>query len=302
MKRFTLTFVLVGIFIYGNFAGATMTSTNYEIKWDSLNAGGSDTSSSASYGLRDSISQLTSGGGTSTTYQESVGYRAGIFDQVISFSYFLQNTSARSVTALTNTVISTTDTAGISVGDYVMLVQDVSTSYISAVGKVASVSAGVSVTVDSLTNGGSAPTIDGTNDSLYLMNSSSLTFNTLTTTTTQNIVLGFEVTADIDNGYVVQIMDNGEMQSVIGEKLNDVTDGTVTAGKSEFGARSSDTTLAETTFDTEDTAITTSFQDVATESTAKYEDRKFVILKAATDSGVGGTFTNSITIVASGNF
>jgi len=34
---------------------ATMTSTNYEIQWDEINAGGGEGSSSASYQLRDSV-------------------------------------------------------------------------------------------------------------------------------------------------------------------------------------------------------------------------------------------------------
>jgi hypothetical protein len=302
MNRMIFTFALVGIFSLGILSSAAMTSTNYEIRWDSLNAGGSDTASSASYGLRDSISQLTSGGGTSTSYEMSEGFRAGIYDQVIALSLFFQNRGAElKVSSLSSTTISMTSTSGISVGDYIMLVQDVSSGHVSAVGKVTAVVANTSVTVDELTDGGSAPVIDGSGDYMYEMNASSLTFDTLTPAVTRHIAIGMEVTADIENGYTVQMMDSGDIAKS-GVSIPDVTDGSVTAGTSEYGARSSDTTITATTFDTEDTAITSAFQDVVTESSAKFEDKNFITLKVATETYTAGTYTHTISIVASGNF
>lgn len=303
MKRTIFTFALVGIFVFTTLASAAMTSTNYEIRWDSMNAGGSDTTSSASYLLRDSISQLTSGGPTSTSYQMSEGYRAGIYDQVIAFSMFFQNRATElKVSSLSSTTISMdSSTSGILVGDYIMLVQDVSGGHVSAIGKVTSVVANTSITVDELVNGGSAPTIDGSGDYLYEMNASSLTFETLTPVAVKRIAIGMEVTADLENGYTVQMMEGGQLTKG-GSSISDVTDGTVSAGSLEYGARSSDTTLSATTFDTEDTAITGSFQDVVTESDAKFEDKNFITLKAATDSYDHGTYTQTLSVIASGNF
>lgn len=303
MKRIVTTFALVGFFVYSNLASAAMTSTNYEIRWDSLSAGGSDTSSSASYNLRDSLSQITSGGGSSTSYQESTGYRAGVYDQVITFSMFIQNTqeTERIATSLTSTTIATTNTTGIAVGDYILLVQDVTSTFLSAIGKVTSISSGVSVTVDELKNGGTAPVIDGSGDQLFLMGATSLILPTLMPTGVSRIVLGFEVTADIDNGYVVQLKESGNLVSGA-YQIGDVSDGEVTLGSSEYGAKSSDTTISSSTFDTVDTAITGSFQDIATESSAKFEDRNFLTLKAATATIQSGEYTQSISIIASGNF
>ena len=43
MFKQTVTFALVGFFVWASFASAGMTSTNYEIRWDTISTGGSDT-------------------------------------------------------------------------------------------------------------------------------------------------------------------------------------------------------------------------------------------------------------------
>src|SRR3990167_3979318 len=109
------TFSVVGIFIYASFAHAEMSSTNYQIRWDTFSSGGSDTSSSASYSLRDTTDPSVAGSSSSATYQISAGYRAGVFDQIITFDLFVQNTSTeRSATNLTGNTV-TTDTTGLAV-------------------------------------------------------------------------------------------------------------------------------------------------------------------------------------------
>lgn len=295
-------FATVGVFVYVQFAQAAMSSSNYEIRWDTVSTGGSDTSSSASYLLRDTVSGAAGSTGTSTTYQLTDGYRAGVFDQVITFDLYIQNSSnERAITALSGTTVSMSSTTGLSAGDYVGVVQDRGGSQVVAFGRIQSVAAG-SIVLDRLTVGSSSPSIDGTNDYLYQLNGSALTLETLDGSTVGTGIAAFEVTIDNDSGYSVQIVEDGNLR-VGSDVIDDVSDGSVTAGSEEYGARSSDTTLSSSTFDTQDTAITTTSQDIATSSTFAFDQRSFLVLKAGgSSSSAANTYSHTITFIASGNF
>jgi hypothetical protein len=54
-----------------------MTSSNYQINWDSINQGGLDVSTSTNYGMRDTIGEHATGDSSSVNYQISAGYRVG---------------------------------------------------------------------------------------------------------------------------------------------------------------------------------------------------------------------------------
>lgn len=303
MNKFIAAFVLVGFFVYISPAMAEMTSSNYQIRWDSLTEGGSDTASSENFGIHDSIGGSALGNSSSPNFQAQSGYRAGIFDQVLTFDVLLQNSSgSRSVTSRSGLVVSMADTSGISAGQYVVLVQDSGVNQISAIGKIMGIVANVSVTVDSWSDNGTTPTIDGTNDVLYLLNGSSIALGELNISTVSTSTIGYEITADLENGYSVQVLaDTGLTTGSY--TIPNVADGTVTVGAEEYGARSSDTSIANSTFDTQDSGITTSFQDVTTESVAKFQDRHFLTLKASRTTGTpSGNYAQTITLIASGNF
>lgn len=303
MKKVIAIFAIVGFFVYTNIAFAGMTSTNYKIQWDSFSAGGSDTSSSSSYGLRDSLGETSIGSMSATNYQVSSGYRAGVFDQILTFSILLQNTSdARLVSSLSSLTISTASTSSISVGDYIALVQDVGVNQVAAIGKVASVSSNVSITVDTWSTNGSTPTIDGSNDYYYPMNATSVAFGSLTNGVVSTGIIAFEVSAEDPNGYVVQIQSDTGLTTG-SHDITSVSDGSVSGDSEEYGARSSDTTLVNSTFDTADTAISSTYQDVTTESSTKFDDRHFVILKVSkTSNTTSGNYSQTISLIASGNF
>ena len=303
MNKWFSVFALVGFFVYVSPAFAEMSSSNYQIQWDTVSTGGSDTASSANFSLKDTIGGLSNPATDSTNYQLSDGYRAATTDQVLSFSLLPQNNSdERVVTAKAGLTISSTNTGSLAVGNYIVLVQDKGANQVSAVGRIASIASGTSVTVDSWSDNGTSPVIDGTNDFFYKLNGSSVAFGTLTSAVVSTSVIAFDVTANLAHGYVVQMMSHGGLSNGT-HSISDVADGSVTAGSEEYGARSSDTTLAASPFDTQDSAITTSFQDVATESSAKINDRHFVTLKAAiSPTTPSGTYAQTITLIASGNF
>lgn len=278
-----------------------MSSSNYQILWDSVDSGGSDTSSSTSYILRDSVSNPASGSSSSTNFTDQAGYRSGIFDQFITFKLFGQNNSSEiSATGLSGETITANNTS-FSVNDYVALVQDRGAGQITAIGKITSLGSGT-IIVDDLKDGGVVPTIDGSNDYVYKLSGSSLDFGNFSTSSVSTSILGLEITIDSDSGYTIQTMSDGELRSGI-NSIPSVADGTVTAGSAEYGAISSDTTLTNSTFDTQDTAFTTSFQDIANESTFQFISRNFLTLKTAIDVAIpAGTYGQVLTFIASANF
>lgn len=295
------SFAVVGFFVSVPFVQASMTSTNFEIRWDTISTGGSDTSSSGSYLLRDTAESMVAGSSSSSTYQLTQGYRAGVDEQILTFEVLSQTTaSGRAATALSGLTV-TASTSGLSVGGLIAVVQDLGASQVSAIGRIASLGAGT-ITVDIWKNAGSVPVVDGTNDYVYPLTSTSVAFGDLLTTTVATALVAFEVNAANDNGYVVQIVDDGNLRS-LNSDINDVADGSVEAASEEYGGRSSDTSLSGSTFDTTDTALATTAADVATESSLSFESRNFITLKVAISSSTSASdYSHSVSFIASGNF
>lgn len=300
MRIASIAVAIVGVFMFVGVVSAEMSSSNFEVRFDSVGSSGLDTSSSASFQLRDSTDANGPGDSTAATFQLSSGYRAGIFDTVINFSVAAQsNATEQAATASVGTTI-TTSTAGLAVEDFVVLVQNKGAGQVSAVGKIISIGAGT-ITVDELKDGGVAPVIDGTNDFLYILTGSSVDLGTLDALTVSTSVVGMDVNAEVDNGYTIQVFDDGNLRNGAND-INDVADGTVTAGSEEYGGRSSDVSLAST-FDTDDTAFTTGFQEVASRSVTSFESRDFVTLKASISGGTtGAAYAHTLSFIVSANY
>lgn len=303
MLRRLATFATVGVFVYAQIAQAAMSSTNYEIRWDTVSTGGSDTSSSATYILRDTTGSSAGSTGASTTYQLTDGYRAGVFDQIITFDLYIQNsTNEREITGLTGTTVTMSSTTGLSVNDYVAIVENRGVSQVTAFARIQSVSSG-SIVVDRLTVGVSSPTIDGSNDYLYLMTGSSLTLEDVTGSAVGTGLVAFQVIVDNDSGYVIQMLEDGNLRESVTQVIDDVADGSVSVGVEEYGARSNDTTLSNSTFDTQDTAITSTAQEIVSRSAFAFYDRSFVTFKVGASTGTSAlNYSHTLTFIASGNF
>ena len=294
-----LCFVLLALFSSVGFVDA-MTSTNYEIRFDSITAGGDDTSSSSTYLLRDSVGETGSSNATSTTYQSDGGYRAGIYDRVADFDIHIQNRGSQvAASSLSSTTVTVTSVTGYATGDYIVIVQNEGASQSSAIGKIASVGSST-LTVDVLS--GDSLTIDGNNDYVYELTGTTLSFGTLSSSTVTTSIVGWEVSADVDDGYSVYVVVEGELTSGT-DTIWGVTDGEVTAGSSEYGARSSDTSLTSSTFDTEDTAFTTDLAQVASRNDNSFESRDHLTIKTAVSSGLSdGTYTQTMALIYVGDY
>lgn len=293
--------ILVGIFCIGRLVVAEMASDNFQIKWDSINFGGSDSSASASYILRDTLGNAGAGESESATYILRAGYRAGIFDEVISFEIFSQdNASEKAADALAGTTV-TTNTDGFAVGDFIAVIENYGEDQVSATGQITAIGAGT-LTVDEWKNGGVAPIIDGNDDFVYKLEGTTADLSDLDESEVNTAIICFEITADVDSGYSIQVFEDGDLRDGAAD-IDPVADGEVTAGNEEYGGRSSDTTLNDSTFDTEDTAFTENFQEVADENEEKFSDRNFITLKASiTDDSESGDYAQVLTFIASGNF
>ncbi len=301
MQRILTAIVIVGFFGTTLSARAQMTSPSFEIRWDTVGDGGDDTSSSASYILRDTAGATGSGPSSSTSFDLEAGYRAGVFDQVIDFAFFSEDASSeRDATAVAGTTI-TCSTVALVVGDMIALIQDRGAAQVSAVGKIVSIGVGT-VTVDEFVTAGTDPVIDSSNDYVVELSGTTTNLGELDSSEVSTSIVGMEVTADINGGYVVQVMDDDDL-SAGADTINDVADGAVTAGSEEYGGRSSDTSLADSTFDSSDTAFTTSFQDIVSESGVQFDNRSFLTLKTAISSSTAdGAYSQSLTIIVSGNY
>ncbi len=302
MRNAIAIFAIFGIIGRADLAFASMSSSNYIIRWDTLNAGGDDTSSSASYNLRDSIGETGLGLSSSTNFQLNGGYRAGVDDQLISFDLFSQLPATQiAVSGLSGTTVTVASTAAYSVGDFITVIQDQGASQVSAIGKVISLT-GTTLTVDAFVNSGSTPVIDGVGDFISRLSGANADLGNLSLTSVATAIIGFNVTAAVDGGYTLQAAVDGTLRSG-SIHLNDVTDGSVTARSDEYGGRSSDTVVAGSTFGSQDTAFSTSYQPIISKSSASFESRSFLTLKVGVGSSTANaSYAQILSVIASPNF
>lgn len=283
---------------------AAMSSSNYEIKWDSVTPGGEDTSSSATYQLRDTVGDVAAGDSDSATYQNNSGYRQGVFDQTATFRVLIQYKNSQvGATALVGDAVTVVSTVGYAVGNYILIAENEGDTQISAIGQIVSI-AGNDLTVDFLTNSGSVPVIDGSGDYVYNLDASSLSFGSLTSGVIETGVIGWEVDADVSDGYHVYVYQDHDLRKTtdIAEIITGVGDGSVSAGV-EYGAKSSDSTLSLSTFDSQDTAFDEDFQEVGSRSNNSFISRDFITSKVVINTSVvDGTYSHTLTFVYVGDY
>ena len=280
-----------------------MSSTSYEIRSDSFGTGGSDTSSSASFQLRSSISVPAGGESSSSSFNLNAGYREKVFDQFATFQVLIQDRASQvAATALVGETVTVTSASGISVDDFIVIIENEGSGQVSAIGQVTSIVVS-DVTVDFLTDSGSTPIIDGSNDVVYVLDSSSVSLGILDTAVVSTGTIGWEVNVDNDEGYSVYVFEDDDLEQSGGIPIPDVTDGSVSAGSSEYGARSSDSTLSASTFDTEETAFTSTLTQVGSRSAGDFKSRDFLTMKVAIDSSQDdGSYSHTLTFIYAGDY
>lgn len=301
MRLLTGVVSIVGVLILAGSSYAAMDSASYQIEWDTVGNGGSDLAESGSYRLRDTLGNTAIGNGTSGSYQLRAGYRQGVYDQLVSLQVLAQSrSSGRAATAVAGTTV-TTNPNGLVVGDFIALIQDEGAAQVAAVGKVSAVGAG-DVTVSGWTDGGVAPVINGVDDYVYELTGSTASLGELDPGVVSTAIVMAEVSADLDTGYVAQVLQD-EPLTAGAATISPVGDGTVSAGSEEYGARSSDASVDDSTFDTADTAFLTTYQPVTEKTAGAMNDRSFLTLKASISALTeDGTYQQTLSYIVSGRF
>ncbi len=220
-----------------------MSSTNYQIQWDSFLSGGLQSGGSASYQAQDSL-----GGGfageemQSGAYIAEAGYRAGD-ERPLSFEVVVApvgGTSAQyasvSISGKTVTFAGGAVAGAFAVGDRIALVENAGLSQLVVVGKVASI-AGAVITVDRFDGDTSTLSAAPSAGTAYakLLSGSAMNFGSISASSASVATGLVSVTSDVRSGYTVYAVADGRPQTGGGLDIDPVSDGAVTVGSEEYG-------------------------------------------------------------------
>ncbi len=208
MKRIACSLSVLLLFFFGvpvSFAG--MSSSNYQIFWDSVNSGGNELATSTNYGIHDTLGDVAAGTSTSATYQLIAGYRAAEANTALSLDVRTQDkavTTGYSALNIGGDFVTVSSTSGFGVNDYVAVIENVGFSQRVVTGRILSVNVGLSrLTVDGWS--GAVSTIDAAPAETSQVNrldaGLALGFGTIGTNVANTQVIVSSVVAATPNGY-----------------------------------------------------------------------------------------------------
>ncbi len=306
MLRAYLGVFLLIAFSITNGVSAAMNSTNYQINFDSINSGGTDFSSSTNYQMSDSLGEQGTGYTSSTNYLLHAGYRQSDETSEIPTLEFIlgaqENNTATAYTAISiaGKTVTVANTTYFVTGTRIGVVENQGLAENFVVGRVTDVN-GLILTVDKwegMTGSiGAVPA--GGNDFVYRTEGHTIALGTLDTLGAAGIV-HTEVSTNAANGYTLQIQADGYLEADATHHIQDVSDGTVTAGSNEYGARVYGTTATSTG---SDFAVTTSYRDIQKSITTANADRVGMIYKASIDYTIAaGNYQQSVRYLLTANY
>jgi len=264
-----------------------MSSSNYQIKWDSINAGGTDHSGSANYRLHDTLGQFGPGHSSSSSYGMDAGYRQRDEPKRLTFTVRSQDNSTRvSYTAFDSAsfTVTVSSVAGYSVGDYIAVVEDVGPSQDVAVGQITEINVLV-ITVDKWSGDQASIAAGpaGGDDYVFNLNTNSMNLGTLTSQNVSVAVAMTEIDTNAEDGYSITVVEDHGLQLGDGPQvIDDVADNTVTAGDEEYGIE----TTGDNAQGANDWAITSSEQQTGDSSAFADKERVAIIYKASIEQGI----------------
>lgn len=214
-----------------------MTSTHYQIYWDSMNIGGDEQATSTHYRLQDTVGGLATGFSTSSRYLLSSGYRIDDLSDGIRFDVKASNADQRVVYSAFSTstkIVTVSDTSAFSQGDYAAIVEFVGLSQKSAVGKIIDVTP-TTIEFDDLIGDVASMSVTPPDGSyVYLLNTDSLVFGTMTVDHAQTAMVVTSVSSTVAHGYEVALQASRLLQSG-SHTISSVQDGAVSLGSEEYG-------------------------------------------------------------------
>lgn len=302
---FRILCVVSLFFISWGSAAQAMTSTNFGIKWDSINSGGLDVSTSTNYLVRDTLGDQAVGQSSSTNFTLQAGYRQGDTEAtILNFHIGTEEGSTRiPYTAFNNAgkTVTVSSTSGFVAGDFIGVVENEGLLQLVAVGKIVSVLAN-DLTVDAWEGApssiGAIPS--GEDDVVYRLNGSSADLGLLTTSLGKTSLTYCSVMSNGESGYTVYVNADGDLRTTTSTFILGVSDGAVTIGSEEYGGRVLGSTATGTA---SDFAISTTNREIQKSTTVAYDDRIALIYKAAiSGTTAAGNYSQRVYYTVTANF
>lgn len=302
MKRCLGIIAAFGLFFAS--AAHAMTSTNFIVNWDSLNSGGDDVSSSTNFQVRDTIGEQAVSTGTSSNFQLYAGYRFGDTEAtVLTFDVGTQeNSTETAFTAFDDSAntVTVNSTSSFSVGNFVGVIENVGASELIAIGKVTSISGAV-ITVDDWDGNPAAVSASpsGGNDFVYRLQGDAAQLGTLSSSAVATSLTHTTVQTNVSGGYTVYVSADGDLTTG-SNAIDAVSDGAVTAGSEEYGARIFGTTATSTG---SDFAFATTTREIQMATSTATGHRIGLVYKASISaSTAGGSYSQAVTYTVTGNY
>ncbi|MDD5438369.1 MAG: hypothetical protein PHC70_04450 [Patescibacteria group bacterium] len=273
--------LITGLFLTMSSVQAAMTSTNFEVRSDSINSGGNDNSTSTNYRLRDTIGEQATGLSTSTNYTLSAGYRqSDDYQPTLSLSVSAQenNTQVPYLALSTSTKTVTVSLAtSFSTGTYIAVVENLGLHQKTIIGKIESI-LGNTLTVDKWDGQVSQISINplGDDDYVYRMEAQNGVFGRLEPNVSKTTVSRTDVTTNSLSGYTVYMQSDGYLRGSTSTHIMDVSDDEVSPDAEEYGARVFGTTATSTG---RDFNVTSTLREIQTSTTTADNDRIAIIYK-----------------------
>jgi len=286
--------------------GFAMSSTNYQINWDNINAGGNELGTSANFLMQDTVGDTSAGAlGSSASYQEQGGYRAGIVELTISFVVEAQSTDSSAYTAFSR-ILSTVDVttpATFEAGDFIAVIENAGFAQKVAVGRILTI-VGSTVTVDSWSGDGLSMSASpsGGDDFVRILSSTSVALGTVTRGGENVDTLMTSVLSDAPYGYSIYLHGAQELNDSLGHTMTPVTDGVVSTGSEEYGAATKGASAVSADVDI---GVTTTQRVVQTNSvpTGSTPDRVAMVYKlSVVDATVAGAYTQDVYYTMTANY
>jgi hypothetical protein len=304
MKGIGIKFIFVLILVFLGGQTSAMNSDNYQINWDSLNSGGEDTSSSTNYSIQDTLGGLATGKSSSDNYIMQSGYRLPEGEEsYILFDVDAQlNSSQIAYTIFDNggTKVTVDNSAGYSIDDYIVVVENIGAEQKIAIGKISSIdSKDIFVDAWEGDNSEMSASSGGDDDYVYKLNGSALELGSLSYNTVETAVSFVNVSTSASNGYVVQYRENYNLRASPSIEIADVSDSAVSAGNEEYGIE----TVGQDAQGTGDQAITDSLQNLANDAGAVVDRRTGVIYKTSITAGTtAGSYSHTVSYYCTVNY
>ncbi len=284
----------------------SMSSSNFQINWDSVNSGGDDFASSASYQLNDSMGQIADGAGTGILYAARAGYRAAeASPEALGLTFRAQESAtqvAYSAFSKMGKTVTVASAGYLSAGDYLAMVENAGFAQRVAVGRVTGIVTNI-VTVDGWDGAQDSMNASpsGGDDYVYRLGSAAIAFGSVTAFAHNTAVAVISVGSTATNGYTVYIQGDGSLRSGA-TTIASVVDGTVSLGSEEYGMSVTGTHAFGAGVDT---AVTSSQRAIEQSFAASFAigDRVGMVFKlSTTDLTPPGTYGQTIYSTLTANY